>query len=103
MGIQDPRPMSSFSSRRRGGNDMMGNVASSYSDSIQENPEAKFTGCRNPDLEFQCASGNECIPIYDMCNGIPQCQDGSDENPSECPTTTKRVRPTRIPKVVGNN
>ena len=44
-----------------------------------------FSGCRNPDLEFQCASGNECIPIYDMCNGIPQCQDGSDENPSECP------------------
>ena len=38
--IQDPRPMSSFSSRRRGGND----VASSYSDSIQENPESKFTG-----------------------------------------------------------
>ena len=42
--IQDPRPMSSFSSRRRGGNDMIGNVASSYSDSIQENPESKFTG-----------------------------------------------------------
>ena len=42
--IQDPRPMSSFSSRRRDGNDMMGNVASSYSDSIQENPESKFTG-----------------------------------------------------------
>ena len=44
-----------------------------------------ISGCRNPDLEFQCASGNECIPIYDLCNGIPQCQDGSDENPSECP------------------
>ena len=44
------------------------------------------SGCRNPDLEFQCASGNECIPIYDMCNGIPQCQDGSDENPTDCPS-----------------
>ena len=42
-----------------------------------------ISGCRNPDLEFPCTSGDECIPIYDTCNGIPQCQDGSDEK--DCP------------------
>lgn len=29
--------------------------------------------------QFKCANGSECIAIYDVCNGIPQCADGSDE------------------------
>ncbi|XP_055839548.1 uncharacterized protein LOC129907393 [Episyrphus balteatus] len=33
-------------------------------------------------FEFPCHSG-ECIAVYNACNGIPQCVDGSDEGP-EC-------------------
>ncbi|XP_028968683.1 uncharacterized protein LOC108864905 [Galendromus occidentalis] len=29
--------------------------------------------------QFKCANSSECIAIYDVCNGIPQCSDGSDE------------------------
>ena len=29
--------------------------------------------------QFRCANSSECIAIYDVCNGIPQCTDGSDE------------------------
>lgn len=29
--------------------------------------------------QFRCLNSSECIAIYDVCNGIPQCADGSDE------------------------
>ena len=35
--------------------------------------------------EFSCQSG-DCIAVYDVCNGIAQCADGSDEDPSVCPS-----------------
>lgn len=31
-------------------------------------------------FQFQCHSG-ECIAVYNACDGIPQCVDGSDEGP----------------------
>ena len=31
-------------------------------------------------FQFQCHSG-ECIAVYNACDGIPQCEDGSDEGP----------------------
>uniref|UniRef100_A0A182NE75 MANSC domain-containing protein n=1 Tax=Anopheles dirus TaxID=7168 RepID=A0A182NE75_9DIPT len=34
-------------------------------------------------FEFPCHSG-ECIAVYNVCDGIPQCEDGSDEG-TECP------------------
>lgn len=37
--------------------------------------------------QFRCGSG-ECIAVYDTCNGIPQCSDRSDEDPSTCPAST---------------
>lgn len=37
-------------------------------------------------FQFQCHSG-ECIAVYNACDGIPQCVDGSDEGP-ECPGST---------------
>lgn len=30
-------------------------------------------------FQFRCHSG-ECIAIYNACDGIPQCEDGSDES-----------------------
>lgn len=33
--------------------------------------------CGKP-WEWMCNNG-ECIPQYDICNGIAQCTDGSDE------------------------
>ncbi|KAF2365755.1 Low-density lipoprotein (LDL) receptor class A repeat [Trinorchestia longiramus] len=43
--------------------------------------------------QFECHSG-ECIAIYDACNGIPQCEDGSDEGAElNCPSTQD---PTQI-------
>lgn len=29
--------------------------------------------------QFECRSTKECIAIYNACDGIPQCADGSDE------------------------
>lgn len=31
-------------------------------------------------FQFPCHSG-ECIAVYNACDGIPQCKDGSDESP----------------------
>merc|ERR1719278_139044 len=45
------------------------------------------------EYQFQCSSG-ECVAEYDTCNGIPQCRDGSDEDPQLCATTPA---PTRHP------
>ncbi|CAG2173258.1 unnamed protein product [Oppiella nova] len=29
--------------------------------------------------QFECKNNSECIAIYNVCDGIPQCSDGSDE------------------------
>ncbi|XP_029720162.2 basic-leucine zipper transcription factor A [Aedes albopictus] len=46
--------------------------------------------------EFPCHSG-ECIAIYNACDGIPQCSDGSDEGP-ECrrPPPIKPFQPAPV-------
>ncbi|KAK6636093.1 hypothetical protein RUM43_009745 [Polyplax serrata] len=37
--------------------------------------------------QFECRASGECIAIYNACDGIPQCSDGSDEAPElDCPT-----------------
>ncbi|VDM00796.1 unnamed protein product [Schistocephalus solidus] len=35
--------------------------------------------CKKPDLQFQCNDGSACIAVYDVCNGIAECRDESDE------------------------
>lgn len=46
--------------------------------------------------QFECRSTSDCIAIYNACDGIPQCADGSDEAPElGCPdsiTTTASIR-----------
>ncbi|XP_076311762.1 uncharacterized protein LOC143225729 isoform X2 [Tachypleus tridentatus] len=40
--------------------------------------------CRH--YQFQCHNSSECIAIYNVCDGIPQCLDGSDEGKDlQCP------------------
>lgn len=39
--------------------------------------------------QYRCKSGNQCIPQTQRCDGIPQCDDGSDEKGSMCPGKKK--------------
>ncbi|XP_014281610.1 uncharacterized protein [Halyomorpha halys] len=49
--------------------------------------------------QFECHTSKECIAIYNACDGIPQCSDGSDEAPElGCPAT-----PTPSPLVTTSN
>ncbi|XP_048480677.1 uncharacterized protein LOC119694051 isoform X2 [Plutella xylostella] len=37
--------------------------------------------------QFECHTGGECIAVYNACDGVPQCADGSDEAPElGCPS-----------------
>lgn len=51
-------------------------------------------------FQFECRSTGECIAIYNACDGIPQCADGSDEAPElGCPDLVT----TPLPAPVANN
>uniref|UniRef100_A0A336MHF2 CSON000530 protein n=1 Tax=Culicoides sonorensis TaxID=179676 RepID=A0A336MHF2_CULSO len=55
---------------------------------IQPKPQTQVSTVTCKKFEFQChAAGNEggCIGIYNICDGIPQCEDASDE--IECPAS----------------
>jgi len=58
---------------------------------------AKPAGCGI--WQYTCGSG-DCIAGYDVCDGIPQCADSSDESLENCPTTTAKTKPTKAPKVI---
>nr|CDS25525.1 Low density lipoprotein receptor class A cysteine rich [Hymenolepis microstoma] len=60
--------------------------------------------CSKPDLQFQCDDGTACIALYNVCNGITECRDGSDEifcDKSAFPPPLISVKPsfTKSPKV----
>lgn len=38
-------------------------------------------------FQFPCTNSSECIAIYNVCDGIPQCPDSSDEAPERCSPT----------------
>ena len=42
-----------------------------------------FSGCGI--WQYTCGSG-DCIAGYDVCDGIPQCADSSDESLENCPS-----------------
>ncbi|KAF5279173.1 hypothetical protein FQR65_LT03420 [Abscondita terminalis] len=47
--------------------------------------------------QFECRSTKECIAIYNACDGIPQCADGSDEGPElECPDAMTTPQSTHV-------
>ncbi|XP_043285859.1 uncharacterized protein [Venturia canescens] len=52
---------------------------------VPTTPAPIKTGCsRN---QYECRSSGDCIAIYNVCDGIPQCGDGSDEaSDLGCPT-----------------
>ncbi|XP_046834129.1 uncharacterized protein LOC124430924 [Vespa crabro] len=60
---------------------------------ILTTPPAK-RGCSHN--QYECRSSGDCIAIYNVCDGIPQCADGSDEAadlvcPTEKPTVSASV------------
>ncbi|XP_069999887.1 uncharacterized protein [Penaeus vannamei] len=48
-------------------------------------------------FQFRCTSG-ECIAVYNVCDGIPQCQDKSDEG-HDCPPASTEGVPSSLQPV----
>ncbi|CAH8839466.1 unnamed protein product [Trichobilharzia szidati] len=49
--------------------------------------------CKSPELQFQCDDSSACVAIYDKCNGIVECPDGSDE--LSCPSRLDKRNETK--------
>ncbi|XP_049868114.1 uncharacterized protein LOC126368261 [Pectinophora gossypiella] len=48
--------------------------------------------------QWECHSGGECIAVYNACDGVAQCADGSDEAPElGCPAAPARASPAPAP------
>lgn len=52
--------------------------------------ESERAACQQR-YEWRCGSG-ECIPVYDVCTGVTQCVDGSDEDSSMCRKRLENIR-----------
>ena len=50
---------------------------------------SELQGCS--DDQFTCANGRMCLPIEYKCNGIKDCDDGSDETTETCGTNCEKV------------
>ncbi|KAL0830951.1 hypothetical protein ABMA28_001846 [Loxostege sticticalis] len=51
---------------------------------VQHQPDPPPGRCSR--YQFECRRGGECIAVYNACDGVPQCADGSDEAPElGCP------------------
>ncbi|XP_075723635.1 uncharacterized protein LOC119168218 isoform X2 [Rhipicephalus microplus] len=65
---QAPKPTTSTSSPRQA------NAGQAENDQ-DESPDSHQ--CQH--YQFRCQNSSECIAVYNVCDGIPQCVDGSDE------------------------
>ncbi|KAL1447632.1 hypothetical protein MTO96_028442 [Rhipicephalus appendiculatus] len=65
---QAPKPTTSTSSPHQA------NVGQAENDQ-DESPDSHQ--CQH--YQFRCQNSSECIAVYNVCDGIPQCVDGSDE------------------------
>ncbi|XP_076299466.1 uncharacterized protein LOC143218263 [Lasioglossum baleicum] len=43
--------------------------------------------------QYECRTSGDCIAVYNVCDGIPQCADGSDEAADLCPTEKPTIPP----------
>ncbi|CAG7824754.1 unnamed protein product, partial [Allacma fusca] len=69
---------------------------------LQHQPQP-LTQRRSPCVrnQFECKSSGECIAIYNVCNGIPQCADGSDESSElHCPSGNALIFPISLSHVI---
>ncbi|XP_012167558.2 uncharacterized protein LOC100642337 [Bombus terrestris] len=60
--------------------------------SLTTSPPIKQVCTKN---QYECSLSGDCIAIYNVCDGIPQCTDGSDEATDVCPIE----KPTSFPSI----
>ncbi|CAK9824057.1 Low-density lipoprotein receptor-related protein 11 [Anthophora retusa] len=61
---------------------------------LTTSPPMKQACSRN---QYECRSSGDCIAVYNVCDGIPQCADGSDEAADlVCPTEKPTISPSMI-------
>ncbi|XP_047486483.1 basement membrane-specific heparan sulfate proteoglycan core protein-like isoform X23 [Penaeus chinensis] len=71
-----------------------GTTYACFCDDVRECPGGEdeagcgSSGCRQD--QFSCDDGTQCIEDYQVCNGIPDCFDATDEEPAKCTVTTAR-------------
>ncbi|XP_044271677.1 uncharacterized protein LOC123015787 isoform X2 [Tribolium madens] len=66
-----------------------------FATQVKTRPSEEARKCSR--YQFECRSTSECIAIYNACDGIPQCADGSDEAPElGCPDSPTTSQPAPV-------